>query len=164
MHFHLAIWCFLKFLRLGYPIRKRNCLNLIPWQWKLFNDFFVLCVWVSCLHCVSVYKACAWWLWRPEESTGSPRTGVTDGCELPCGCWGLNLGPSQEQWMLLTMSHFLRPPPPHTHSVWVDSINKTDFSFAFLEIGFIALAGLEFTVARGWCETYSKHPASMPKS
>ena len=29
--------------------------------------------------------------WRPEEGIGSPGIGVTDGCELPCGCWELNL-------------------------------------------------------------------------
>jgi hypothetical protein len=24
---------------------------------------------------------------KPEEDSGSPGTGVTDGCEPPCGCW-----------------------------------------------------------------------------
>ena len=28
---------------------------------------------------------------------GFPRTGATDICELPCGCWELNLGPLEEQ-------------------------------------------------------------------
>jgi hypothetical protein len=32
-----------------------------------------------------------------RESVRSPRTGVIDGCELPCGCWELNLGPLEEQ-------------------------------------------------------------------
>jgi hypothetical protein len=27
---------------------------------------------------------------------------ITDGCELPCGCWGLNSGPLEEQTVLLT--------------------------------------------------------------
>jgi hypothetical protein len=27
---------------------------------------------------------------------------ITDGCELPCVCWDLNSGPSEEQWVLLT--------------------------------------------------------------
>ncbi|ERE77141.1 E3 ubiquitin-protein ligase [Cricetulus griseus] len=26
----------------------------------------------------------------------SPGTGVTDSCELPCGCWELNRGPLEE--------------------------------------------------------------------
>lgn len=32
----------------------------------------------------------------------SPETGITDSCELPSGCWDLNLGPLEEQPMLLT--------------------------------------------------------------
>ena len=46
---------------------------------------------------------------------GSPGTGATDSCELPCGCWELNLGPPREQPVLLTaepslqfMSAFLK--------------------------------------------------------
>lgn len=31
----------------------------------------------------------------------SPTTGVTDGCDLPCGWWELNPGPFQEQQALL---------------------------------------------------------------
>jgi hypothetical protein len=27
---------------------------------------------------------------------------MTDGCEPPCGCWELNLGPLEEQTVLLT--------------------------------------------------------------
>lgn len=30
-----------------------------------------------------------------------PGTGVTDGSELPCGCWEVNSGPLQEQQALL---------------------------------------------------------------
>jgi hypothetical protein len=29
--------------------------------------------------------------------------GVTDNCELPCGCWELNLGPLDEQSVFLTV-------------------------------------------------------------
>lgn len=39
---------------------------------------------------------------RPEEGMGSPETEVTDDCELPYGCWGLNLDPLEEQPVLLT--------------------------------------------------------------
>jgi hypothetical protein len=35
---------------------------------------------------------------------------VTDGCELPCGCWDLNSGPSEEQSVLLTAEPSLQPP------------------------------------------------------
>ena len=31
-----------------------------------------------------------------------PGTGVTNGCELPCGCWELTPGPLEEQSVILT--------------------------------------------------------------
>ena len=34
-----------------------------------------------------------------------PGTGVTDDCEPPYGCWEWNLGPLQEQPVLLTAEH-----------------------------------------------------------
>jgi hypothetical protein len=36
------------------------------------------------------------------ENVGSPGTGVRDSCDLPCKCWELNLGPLEEQTVLLT--------------------------------------------------------------
>lgn len=39
---------------------------------------------------------------RPEERIGSLRGGVTDGRELPCGCWEQNSAPLQEPQVLLT--------------------------------------------------------------
>jgi len=33
-------------------------------------------------------------------NVGSTRTGVTDSCELPCGCWDSNSGPLEEQVIL----------------------------------------------------------------
>jgi hypothetical protein len=43
----------------------------------------ILCVW-------GFYHMDAWCLWRPDQ-VRSPGTAATDGCELPCGCWELNL-------------------------------------------------------------------------
>ena len=55
----------------------------------LKNDLLTLCALVSCLHvCLC-------------EDVGYSRTGVTDSCEPPCGCWNLNPGPLEEQPMLL---------------------------------------------------------------
>jgi hypothetical protein len=34
---------------------------------------------------------------------------LSDGCELPCGCWEQNLGPLQEQSVLLTTEPSLQP-------------------------------------------------------
>ena len=33
---------------------------------------------------------------KPEEGIRFPGTGITEGCELLCGCWGLNLGSLEE--------------------------------------------------------------------
>jgi hypothetical protein len=35
---------------------------------------------------------------------------ITNGCELPCGCWELNSGPLEEQPVLLTTEPSLQPP------------------------------------------------------
>jgi hypothetical protein len=43
------------------------------------------------------------------QSTVSPGTGITDGCELPHGFWELNLGPLEEQPVLFTREPFLKP-------------------------------------------------------
>jgi hypothetical protein len=41
----------------------------------------------------------------PEEGTRA----ITDGCELPYGCWELNSGPLEEQPVLLTAEPSLQP-------------------------------------------------------
>lgn len=43
-----------------------------------------------------VYYVGAWCPRKPEEGVGSAGTKVTDNCELPCRCWGTNLGPQQD--------------------------------------------------------------------
>ena len=47
--------------------------------------------------------------WKPEEGIGSSENGVTDSCELPCGCWESNPGPLEEQPVLFTVEPSLRP-------------------------------------------------------
>lgn len=42
----------------------------------------------------------------PEEGIVSDP--ITDGCELPCGCWELTSGPLEEQAVLLTTEPFLQ--------------------------------------------------------
>jgi hypothetical protein len=56
------------------------------------------CVLVFCLH------VCLF------EGVIFPGTGVIDSCEQPCGCWDLNLGPLEEQPVLLTAKSSLQPP------------------------------------------------------
>lgn len=61
-----------------------------------FLKVLLLCVQVSCLH---VYAP--WCLKQPEASAVSSGAKVTASCEAPCGCWGLNSDPTQEQHVLL---------------------------------------------------------------
>ena len=51
----------------------------------------------------------AWYLRRSEEGIGSLGIEVTDGTELPGGCWELNSGPLEEQPVFLTAKSTLRP-------------------------------------------------------
>jgi len=60
--------------------------------------------------CMHVHPVCAWCLRRSEEGIRSPGTGDKEGCEPPCGFWELNLGPLQEQQVLLTTEPSLQPP------------------------------------------------------
>ena len=54
-------------------------------RFPFLSSFYSMCI-VFCLH----VHLC--------EGVRSPGTGVTDKCELPCGCWEMNLGPLEEQW------------------------------------------------------------------
>jgi hypothetical protein len=59
--------------------------------WYLFfplRFIYFLYVWVHC-HCLQTH----------QKRASDP---ITDGCEPPCGCWELNLGPLEEQSMFLT--------------------------------------------------------------
>jgi hypothetical protein len=88
---------------------------------------------------------------RGEHQT--PRTGVTDGCELLCACWESIQGPLQEQPVLLTTEPSLQPgwllnlsfhfpstesgtllvnftprPSPHTHNYYIkSSVHSPEF-------------------------------------
>ena len=44
------------------------------------------------------------------EGVRFPGAGVTDSCEPPCGCWELNLGPLEEQPVLIDAEQSLQPP------------------------------------------------------
>lgn len=60
--------------------------------------------------CISVYHMHAWCPQRSEEGIRSPGTGVPDNCELPCGCWDLNLGSLEEKPVLLAAEPPLQTP------------------------------------------------------
>ena len=65
-------------------------------------------LWVFCLH-VCVCTVCPQ---RSDESIRFPGTGVTDSCELPCGCWESNPGPLQEQSVRVTTENSLKSSHP----------------------------------------------------
>ena len=52
--------------------------------------------------CVSVYHTMAWCPKNSEDAVRSPGAEVTEGCEIPRGCWELNSGLLQEQYALST--------------------------------------------------------------
>ena len=60
-----------------------------------FKNLFILCLWVH-------YRS----LQTHQKRASDP---ITDGCEPPCGCWGLNSGPLEEQSVLLTTEPSLQP-------------------------------------------------------
>lgn len=64
-----------------------------------------MCIVVFCQHTVCV--RCSR---RAEEGTGSPGSGVSDGCELPWCCWEPNLGLLKGQQVFLAME-----PPLHAN-------------------------------------------------
>lgn len=56
---------------------------------------------------MGVFPACtavhhSWCPRRPEKGAGGPGTGATDNYRLKCRCWEFNLGPQEEQLVLLT--------------------------------------------------------------
>lgn len=55
--------------------------------------------WCSACMCVRMR------VWDPPE--------LIDSCERPCGCWESNLGPLEEQQLLLTAKPSLQPPAVH---------------------------------------------------
>ena len=59
--------------------------------------------------CVYMHCVQAWCLKRPEEVIRSPGIVITEAWKLPGGCGDLNLGPLQEQQVLLTIEKSLQP-------------------------------------------------------
>lgn len=67
-----------------------------------------VCVWSFMIVCLYVYHVyCN--LWRPKGGTRSSGNRITEECELPHGCWKLNLGPREEQPCCWLFSHLSNP-------------------------------------------------------
>ena len=82
-------------------MRHIRRLHRIPVQ---RNYLLILCVWVH--------------FFRHKKESAP----ITDGCELPCGCWDLNSGPLEERSLLLTAEPSLQP-RNHSCKQWIHSVN-----------------------------------------
>lgn len=51
---------------------------------------------------VCMYTTCMPGAYRGRKMSYSPGIGVTHGCESPCECWDMNLGPLKEQPLFFT--------------------------------------------------------------
>jgi hypothetical protein len=72
------------------------------------KSYFYVCGFLpGCLCTVCV----PWCPKRPEEGVRSHGTGVRERCEPPWGCWESNLGPLEEQPVLLTTDLSVSPAP-----------------------------------------------------
>lgn len=58
----------------------------------LSKDLLFLFYGYVCFAYMYAYAPCVKSLWRSEEVVGFPGAGVSNGCELPRGCWDLHLG------------------------------------------------------------------------
>lgn len=86
---------------------KQVLLPAEPSQLAVTFFYFILWVWVLCLH-VCLCTTCMWSLLRSEEGVGSPGTEVTV-CVLLCGLWNLALGPLEDTKFSSVLSHVFSP-------------------------------------------------------
>lgn len=79
---------------------------------KIFIYLF-LCVWVLCLHVMSVHYVGDWYLWSPKEGFEFLGTGAAGSCKLSYGYRESYPGPLKEQPVLLvTAISPVLPPLP----------------------------------------------------
>lgn len=78
-----------------------------------------MCESFACMY-VYMYHVCGWCSQRSGKSAGSPGAGVTESCELPCGCWVLN--PSPLQGVTTALPHWAIS-PGHTYTFSICTTN-----------------------------------------
>jgi hypothetical protein len=136
------------------PIPERSCslsLSLSPsLPLSLLKIFNFICVGILD-SCMSVHCVCAWCLQRTKE-VGSPRTGIRNGCEPPCGYWESNQGTLKEQPLTLTVNLSFQLPSTHTHTPrtphTAHHMRMHTHTYTYLPLfgsHHISLVGLEFT-------------------
>lgn len=68
-------------------------LSSLLWFYFLFKIFWDIFTYFYSMHMSVCLNGCLYttyiqYPWRPEDDFGSPRIGVTEGCEPLCECWG----------------------------------------------------------------------------
>lgn len=97
--FHAS--CFLCFIYL-YIASLLSC-PLVIFSLR-FTYLYVKFMSVCCMY---ICAPCAWYLQKPEDCVTNFGAGMTNGYELPYGCWESNPGPLQGQ----PLSQCSSPPP-----------------------------------------------------
>lgn len=62
--------------------------------------------------CVNMCRQFVFAQGGPEEGVGFAGIGAIGSCKMPCGCWGLNWGPVEEQSALCAAEPSLQPWSP----------------------------------------------------
>ena len=75
----------------------------IPHTYRYLIEITFLNIYLFICYVYNVLSLC-----MPAGQKKAPDI-ITDGFEPPCDCWELNLGPLEEQAMLLTAEPFLQP-------------------------------------------------------
>lgn len=78
--------------------------------------FFHSCVWMFCLQACQC-AICILGTHGDEKRASDPW--VTNGGELACGCWELNPGLLEEQWVLFTTESSLQSSSPYFTPSWL---------------------------------------------
>ena len=81
------------------------------WSTSNFPGFYKKKIYLFSFHLQRCFACtmCTQCLRRSEEAVSSPRTGATESCELPCGCWELDSRPPKEQSVLSVTDPPLQP-------------------------------------------------------
>lgn len=92
-------------------------------------DHSMIIIFITLLFYVYMYFGCnmhlhhirAWCLQIQEEDSGFLGNRARDGFKTRCMCWESNLGPPQEQKVLITTESFLHP----QHSVFFENVGNS---------------------------------------
>lgn len=92
----------------------RGYISIVLNPYTSSNDFFLslmlyLFYKCMCFACMLPCTPCVQGLWRSEEGSGFPGSGIKDDCEWPCGRWEWNMGPLKEDQGSLSAEPSRRP-------------------------------------------------------